>query len=107
VIGRANHAGEGQWHDCPRDEGNTYFIGIETDHTVDELWTAGQRSAALAGVAALCDRLGIRTRDGLADYDTIKSEECVPLGHTVNANIAMVSAFSLHDDHAEAARRER
>ncbi|MBT7540585.1 MAG: LLM class flavin-dependent oxidoreductase, partial [Gammaproteobacteria bacterium] len=24
-------------------------------------------------------------------YDTIKSEECVPLGHTVNANIAMVS----------------
>jgi len=38
-------------------------------------------------------------------YDTIKSEECVPLGHTVNANIAMVSAFSLHDDHEEASRR--
>ncbi|MEM7001160.1 MAG: LLM class flavin-dependent oxidoreductase [Pseudomonadota bacterium] len=38
-------------------------------------------------------------------YDTIKSEECVPLGHAVNANIAMVSAFSLHDDHEEAARR--
>ncbi|MEM7099634.1 MAG: LLM class flavin-dependent oxidoreductase [Pseudomonadota bacterium] len=38
-------------------------------------------------------------------YDTIKSEDCVPLGHRVNANIAMVSAFSLHDDHEEAARR--
>ncbi|MBV1878716.1 MAG: LLM class flavin-dependent oxidoreductase [Pseudomonadales bacterium] len=38
-------------------------------------------------------------------YDIIRSEECVPLGHTVNANIAMVSAFSLHDDHEEAARR--
>ena len=38
-------------------------------------------------------------------YDIIKSEECVPLGHTVNANIAMVSAFSLHEDHDEAARR--
>ena len=38
-------------------------------------------------------------------YDTIKSEECVPLGHSVNANIAMVSAFSLHDDHEEASRR--
>ncbi len=38
-------------------------------------------------------------------YDTIKSEECVPLGHTVNANIAMVSAFSLHEDHEEASRR--
>ena len=38
-------------------------------------------------------------------YDTIRSEECVPLGHTVNANIAMVSAFSLHENHDEASRR--
>jgi alkanesulfonate monooxygenase SsuD/methylene tetrahydromethanopterin reductase-like flavin-dependent oxidoreductase (luciferase family) len=38
-------------------------------------------------------------------YDTICSEECVPLGHAVNANIAMVSAFSLHNDHEEASRR--
>jgi hypothetical protein len=68
AAGRANHAGEGQWHDCPRDQGNSYFLGIETDHTTNEQWTAGQRSAALAGVAALCDRLGIRTRDGLADW---------------------------------------
>ena len=38
-------------------------------------------------------------------YDIIKSEACVPLGHRVNANIAMVSAFSLHADREEAARR--
>jgi len=38
-------------------------------------------------------------------YDIIKSDQCVPLGHSVNANIAMVSAFSLHADAAEAARR--
>jgi alkanesulfonate monooxygenase SsuD/methylene tetrahydromethanopterin reductase-like flavin-dependent oxidoreductase (luciferase family) len=38
-------------------------------------------------------------------YDIIKSTECVPLGHTVNANIAMVSAFSLHEDRTEAVRR--
>lgn len=38
-------------------------------------------------------------------YDTIRSEACVPLGHRVNANIAMVSAFSLHHDRAEAVRR--
>jgi alkanesulfonate monooxygenase SsuD/methylene tetrahydromethanopterin reductase-like flavin-dependent oxidoreductase (luciferase family) len=38
-------------------------------------------------------------------YDIIRSEECVPLGHSVNANMAMVSAFSLHDDHDEASRR--
>jgi alkanesulfonate monooxygenase SsuD/methylene tetrahydromethanopterin reductase-like flavin-dependent oxidoreductase (luciferase family) len=38
-------------------------------------------------------------------YDIIKSDQCVPLGYSVNANIAMVSAFSLHADPAEAARR--
>jgi alkanesulfonate monooxygenase SsuD/methylene tetrahydromethanopterin reductase-like flavin-dependent oxidoreductase (luciferase family) len=38
-------------------------------------------------------------------YDIIKSDSCVPLGHSVNANIAMVSAFSLNADRAEAARR--
>jgi alkanesulfonate monooxygenase SsuD/methylene tetrahydromethanopterin reductase-like flavin-dependent oxidoreductase (luciferase family) len=38
-------------------------------------------------------------------YDIIRSERCVPLGHTVNANIALVAGFSLHDDRAEAFRR--
>jgi alkanesulfonate monooxygenase SsuD/methylene tetrahydromethanopterin reductase-like flavin-dependent oxidoreductase (luciferase family) len=38
-------------------------------------------------------------------YDIIRSEQCVPIGHAVNANIAMVSAFSLHHDRAEAIRR--
>lgn len=38
-------------------------------------------------------------------YDTIRSEACVPLGHCVNANIAMVSAFSLHAEREEAIRR--
>ncbi len=38
-------------------------------------------------------------------YDIIKSEECVPLGHAVNANIALVSSFSVHEDRLEAIRR--
>jgi alkanesulfonate monooxygenase SsuD/methylene tetrahydromethanopterin reductase-like flavin-dependent oxidoreductase (luciferase family) len=38
-------------------------------------------------------------------YDIIRSDACVPLGHAVNANIAMVSNFSLHHDRAEAIRR--
>jgi len=37
-------------------------------------------------------------------YDIIRSEECVPLGHTVNANIALVTSFSLHDDRGQAIR---
>ena len=31
-------------------------------------------------------------------YSIISSEECVPIGHSVNANIAMVAPFSLHHD---------
>ncbi len=38
-------------------------------------------------------------------YGIIKSEACVPLGHSVNANLAMVSSFSVHHDRAEAIRR--
>ncbi|MXW49282.1 MAG: LLM class flavin-dependent oxidoreductase, partial [Gammaproteobacteria bacterium] len=38
-------------------------------------------------------------------YSIIKSEECVPLGHRVNANIAVVAGFSPHEDADEAFRR--
>ena len=38
-------------------------------------------------------------------YGIIKSEQCIPIGHSVNANIAMVSNFSVHQDRAEAIRR--
>jgi len=38
-------------------------------------------------------------------YGIVKSDACVPIGHSVNANIAMVSGFSVHDDGAEAVRR--
>lgn len=38
-------------------------------------------------------------------YSIIKSDECVPLGHSVNANIAVVAGFSLHEDADEARRR--
>src|SRR5262249_31470160 len=38
-------------------------------------------------------------------YEIIKSGECVPIGHAVNANIAMVTGFSCHEDREEARRR--
>jgi alkanesulfonate monooxygenase SsuD/methylene tetrahydromethanopterin reductase-like flavin-dependent oxidoreductase (luciferase family) len=37
-------------------------------------------------------------------YETFK-RECVPIGHAVNPNIAMVTSFSVHADHDEAVRR--
>ena len=38
-------------------------------------------------------------------YRIIKSDACVPIGHTVNANVAMVTGFSIHPDAEEARRR--
>src|SRR5215471_8406632 len=38
-------------------------------------------------------------------YDIIKSAECSPIGHAVNANVAMVCGFSCHADGDEARRR--
>jgi alkanesulfonate monooxygenase SsuD/methylene tetrahydromethanopterin reductase-like flavin-dependent oxidoreductase (luciferase family) len=39
------------------------------------------------------------------DYYRIFKEECVPIGHAVNPNIAMVTGFSIHEDEEEAKRR--
>jgi alkanesulfonate monooxygenase SsuD/methylene tetrahydromethanopterin reductase-like flavin-dependent oxidoreductase (luciferase family) len=38
-------------------------------------------------------------------YDIIKSAECVPIGHSVNPNIALVTGMSIHEDEQEAIRR--
>ena len=38
-------------------------------------------------------------------YNIIKSDECVPIGHQVNAEICMVTSFSLHEDRQTAIER--
>ncbi|MBT6273106.1 MAG: LLM class flavin-dependent oxidoreductase, partial [Chromatiales bacterium] len=38
-------------------------------------------------------------------YEVIKSDECVPLGWTVNPNIAAISGFSMHANEEEAVQR--
>ncbi len=38
-------------------------------------------------------------------YSIIKSDQCVPIGHAVNANICMVTSFSLHQDREVAVKR--
>ncbi len=38
-------------------------------------------------------------------YGIIKSKDCVPIGHSVNPNIAIVTGMSCHPEEAEAVRR--
>jgi alkanesulfonate monooxygenase SsuD/methylene tetrahydromethanopterin reductase-like flavin-dependent oxidoreductase (luciferase family) len=44
-------------------------------------------------------------RHWVADYYETFKKECVPIGHAVNPNIAMVTGFSCHEDAEEAKRR--
>ena len=39
------------------------------------------------------------------DYYATLKNECTPIGHSVNANVAMVTGFSCHEDAEEAKRR--
>jgi len=41
----------------------------------------------------------------VSDYYTTLKNECVPIGHSINPNIAMVTGFSCHDSEEEARRR--
>jgi alkanesulfonate monooxygenase SsuD/methylene tetrahydromethanopterin reductase-like flavin-dependent oxidoreductase (luciferase family) len=63
--------------------------------------------AARLGVGALTFAFVDPTeaKQWVDDYYRIIKTECVPIGHAVNANIAMVSSFGVHHDLDEARRR--
>src|SRR5207244_11048247 len=63
--------------------------------------------AAQLGIGALTFAFiePAEARQWVDDYYTTVKRECVPIGHAVNPNIAMVTGFSCHRDAAEAQRR--
>jgi alkanesulfonate monooxygenase SsuD/methylene tetrahydromethanopterin reductase-like flavin-dependent oxidoreductase (luciferase family) len=66
------------------------------------------RMAARLGIGALTFAFvdPLEARSWVEEYyNIIKSDECVPIGHAVNANICMVSSFSCHADREVAIKR--
>ncbi|MCP5180570.1 MAG: LLM class flavin-dependent oxidoreductase [Pseudomonadales bacterium] len=66
------------------------------------------RMAARLGIGALTFAFvdPLEAKDWVDEYySIIKSDQCVPIGHAVNANICMVSSFSCHEDREQAVRR--
>jgi len=63
--------------------------------------------AAQLGIGALTFAFvdPAEARQWVDDYYETFKRECVPIGHRVNPNIAMVTSFSCHNDEAEALRR--
>jgi alkanesulfonate monooxygenase SsuD/methylene tetrahydromethanopterin reductase-like flavin-dependent oxidoreductase (luciferase family) len=63
--------------------------------------------AAQLGIGALTFAFidPTEARQWVDDYYETLEKECVPIGHAINPNIAMVTGFSLHADAEEAKRR--
>ena len=100
---------QGRWFDMPCR--NLVPKPVQTPHP--PMWVACSRRetihlAARNGLGALT--FSFLDPDQAAKwveeyYDIIKSTECVPIGHRVNPNIAIVTGMSCHPDEAEAVRR--
>jgi alkanesulfonate monooxygenase SsuD/methylene tetrahydromethanopterin reductase-like flavin-dependent oxidoreductase (luciferase family) len=65
------------------------------------------RLAARNGIGALTFAFvdPAEARQWVDEYYRVFKEECVPIGHAVNPNIAMITGFSVHPDRDEAIRR--
>jgi alkanesulfonate monooxygenase SsuD/methylene tetrahydromethanopterin reductase-like flavin-dependent oxidoreductase (luciferase family) len=63
--------------------------------------------AARLGIGALTFAFVDPTeaRKWVSEYHEILERECVPIGHAVNPNVAMVTGFSCHENEEEARRR--
>jgi alkanesulfonate monooxygenase SsuD/methylene tetrahydromethanopterin reductase-like flavin-dependent oxidoreductase (luciferase family) len=63
--------------------------------------------AARLGIGALTFAFvdPAEARKWVSEYREILENECVPIGHAVNPNIAMVTGFSCHENEEEARRR--
>jgi hypothetical protein len=60
------HAGQGPGRGViPANQGNTYAIGIETDHTTGEPWPTNQLNSLRRGTAAILRRLDARPDNAL------------------------------------------
>ena len=65
------------------------------------------RLAARNGIGALTFAFvdPAEAKQWVDEYYRVFKEECVPIGHAVNPNIAMITGFSVHHDREEAVRR--
>jgi alkanesulfonate monooxygenase SsuD/methylene tetrahydromethanopterin reductase-like flavin-dependent oxidoreductase (luciferase family) len=99
---------EGQWFSMP--VRNVVPKPVQKPHP--PIWVACSSRetihlAAQLGIGALTFAFvdPAEARHWVDDYYATFARECVPIGHAVNPNVAMVTSFSCHPDHDEAVRR--
>jgi alkanesulfonate monooxygenase SsuD/methylene tetrahydromethanopterin reductase-like flavin-dependent oxidoreductase (luciferase family) len=99
---------EGRWFSMP--VRNVVPKPVQKPHP--PIWVACSNRetihlAAQLGIGALTFAFvdPAEARHWVDDYYATFERECVPIGHAVNPNVAMVTSFSCHHDHDEAVRR--
>lgn len=67
AAGRKWHAGAGSWPGVPG-SGNTYLLGIETDHTVGDPWPDAQVQTIYRSSRSLADHYGLHVYIGHKEW---------------------------------------
>lgn len=100
AAGRCNHAGEGgPWGVIPEDLGNTYAVGVETDHTVGENWPAAQLDGLRRGTAAILARLGSKPGNALCGHkEYAPTRKVDPAGLNMDHERSVVADIMDGDD---------
>lgn len=81
AAGRMWHAGTGNgWGRIPAGDGNTYSVGIETDHTTGEAWPDVQVVSLRRGTAVLLRYLGASPADALCGHKEYRTTNPDPDG---------------------------
>jgi hypothetical protein len=86
AAGRMWHAGRGgPWGVAPRDDGNTYLVGVETDHTTGEDWPAAQHESLRLGTAAIMRAYGWNPANALMGHKEYRPTNPDPDGLDMSA----------------------
>ena len=68
--GQTNHAGVGSSPLAPNSSGNQYYLGIETDHTLNEPWPRELLDSLRKGTAVLMKHYGLDPKVALEFHKT-------------------------------------
>lgn len=111
AAGRMWHAGSGGgWGRIPAAAGNTYAVGIETDHTTGEDWPTVQVSSVRRGTAVLLRYLGASPGDALCGHKEYRITNPDPDGLDMANERRAVAAIMdnpQEDDIVDAAQEDR
>lgn len=79
-LGKANHAGKGQWQAIPRDNGNAYALGIEIEHcgTAAEPWSPEFLAFCDLVNVACCEALGVQAASIVAHKEYAPTRKIDP-----------------------------